>query len=892
MSKKRKKAFHVRPATLSGKALLSMVVASQLHAAEPAGGDDAVARLTQPSSDVELGVGATSQGSYKFGEYNGLQRKGAYPILNFDFSGGGSYDSDSVQRWSVVGSDLGLDTRELEADFREQGRFRIDLDYDQLRHNLSDTYQTPYLGTGSSTLHLPSGWLEPLVPQVSPTSLNFRGLSPTTGLAPAVTPNGQVAPPSAAQAATVKAIINADVPAFHNYDLYTNRYRWSTGFTVNLSRNWQFKAGVQQERRDGAQPIGAIDSAIQENSVILPERIDTVTNQFDAGFHYASAHGFLDLGYYASLFHNNVRSITWDDPANSTRTATMSSAPSNQFHQVNLSGGYNFTPGTRLALSGSYGRSTQNDSFLVDSSMPLGVPEISPDALVISKQLNLKLTTRPLRAVSVVAGYKYDDQDNRTKVDPFVFYDVNIAKGATSSSFNRALGLPAGTLSSNVNIFDNRPHSVRLNQANLDVDFSLPASQNVALGYQWQGIDRRCRGTWIDCENADKSNESTAKAEWRANWVERLDTRIALVHADRTVNYNPNAWLALVPMANVIPQAPTVGATTSVYGYLLQTGLTGFGPLAGFPTTPLTGNAALYSPNNNIVPQSLYGSRDNVAELPGLRRFYVADRHRDQARTSMDWQTTDSFSLQLNGEYNRDNYEHSVYGLRASRSWVASLDAAYQLNDELELPVFYTHEDQRSNTAGDGYASNTNAAFVGRAGNTLVAGSCFTTVLQKSLNGKIDPCLQWFTDMRERADTFGLTLSRKGLRGGRLDLASDVVFSLARTDIGVTGGAYANNPFALAGAPVLAANVPAAILIPGAPLPTVSTRMLEVRFRAQYALTRASSLNFLAAYQRLRSSDFAYDAMQFGTGTEQLPTNERAVSYSVKLFGISYVLRF
>jgi hypothetical protein len=165
-------------------------------------------------------------------------------------------------------------------------------------------------------------------------------------------------------------------------------------------------------------------------------------------------------------------------------------------------------------------------------------------------------------------------------------------------------------------------------------------------------------------------------------------------------------------------------------------------------------------------------------------------------------------------------------------------------------------------------------------------------VLQKSLNGKIDPCLQWFTDMRERADTFGLTLSRKGLRGGRLDLASDVVFSLARTDIGVTGGAYANNPFALAGAPVLAANVPAAILIPGAPLPTVSTRMLEVRFRAQYALTRASSLNFLAAYQRLRSSDFAYDAMQFGTGTEQLPTNERAVSYSVKLFGISYVLRF
>ena len=42
---------------------------------------------------------------------------------------------------------------------------------------------------------------------------------------------------------------------------------------------------------------------------------------------------------------------------------------------------------------------------------------------------------------------------------------------------------------------------------------------------------------------------------------------------------------------------------------------------------------------------------------------------------------------------------------------------------------------------------------------------------------------------------------------------------------------------------------------------------------------------------RLRSSDFAYDGMQFGTGTEQLPTNEQPFSYSLAVFGVSFIHR-
>src|SRR5207253_11222542 len=124
-------------------------------------------------------------------------------------------------------------------------------------------------------------------------------------------------------------------------------------------------------------------------------------------------------------------------------------------------------------------------------------------------------------------------------------------------------------------------------------------------------------------------------------------------------------------------------------------------------------------------------------------------------------------------------------------------------------------------------------------GNTVVAGGCYATVLEKNHNGKIDPCLNWFTDMRERADTFGLTLARNNLSGGRLSLAGDLVGTLARTHISVRGGSYANNPFALANAAPLAPGVVTIFFISAADLPPVTIRILKMRLRLHLALSRA-----------------------------------------------------
>ena len=44
--------------------------------------------------------------------------------------------------------------------------------------------------------------------------------------------------------------------------------------------------------------------------------------------------------------------------------------------------------------------------------------------------------------------------------------------------------------------------------------------------------------------------------------------------------------------------------------------------------------------------------------------------------------------------------------------------------------------------------------------------------------------------------------------------------------------------------------------------------------------------------QRLKSTDYAYDGMQFGTGANYLPTLQHAPNHTVHVIGVSYVARF
>jgi MtrB/PioB family decaheme-associated outer membrane protein len=890
-------------------ALITLALMPVAHAedatATAQAADAAVPQMVR-SSSLAVGAGYVSKDSFKAGEYNGLENKGGYVNANLDLHGG---TPDSAERWNVTATDLGLETRNIQIDGGTQGGVRINFGYDELLRNRSDTYQTPFLGAGTNNLTLPSTWLAPLVPRLSGTTVNARGLSPTVTNAPGlVTTAGVATPtlPTPAQVATATAIQAADLPAFHNVDLYTKRQKYNGGISFNIDPQWEVKASASHEHKDGMKPMGTVSRATAEVSTIIPDLIDQDTNQFNASLAYTGDKSFMKLNYYGSLFKNNVSSMSWRDysvAGGGSTQLTISSAPSNEFHKLGLNGGYNFSPTTKLVASGSYARNTQNEQFVTDAT-DFFVPATSLNGLVVTKTLDLKLTSRPSKDLNLAAGYKYNDRDNRTPVNIYGFTDAQnpIVAGsfavnpawatALNAQYGTSISFPATAAIFNLNA--NRPYSKKVNDFNLDADYRVAPGQTVAGGFDWNKTENYCNGTWIACADAANTDEKTLKAEWRANIHEDINARVAYEYSKRTVDYNENAFLALVPMANVVPTG-VAGVTQSAYGYLLATGLTGYGPVAGYNALAPANAVAAYFfgtaggvPLNNVLGNATYANANVISELIGMRRFNMADRNRDKLRSSLNWQANEKLTLQGGLSYNKDDYANSTYGLQNAKDWTLNLEADYAASDTLSFTAFATHEDKKTGNAGNTYTANNNGTGTNGSVNgfTTISGGCFATIALRNASNKTDPCNNWTVDTHDKVDTIGLAFQKKGLMGDKLNLAGDLSFSKADSAVGGTGGNYINNPLAVAGAP---AGTIAAYYIAAQDLPTVTTKTIDLRLNGLYTIDKQKSVRVGYGYQYMKAVDWAYDGMQFGGLAGGLPTNEQAPNYKVHTIAVAYI---
>jgi hypothetical protein len=219
------------------------------------------------------------------------------------------------------------------------------------------------------------------------------------------------------------------------------------------------------------------------------------------------------------------------------------------------------------------------------------------------------------------------------------------------------------------------------------------------------------------------------------------------------------------------------------------------------------------------------------------------------------------------------------------------LDGSYALADEVSANVFYTYENQGSTSAGNSYTANSNASgvtngqpgVVGLSGNTCDG---YTTLQQRNNNNKLDPCLNWSSDRLDKVSTLGF-----GLRGKahNLDLTGNLVLTRARSDNTVLGGNWANN---ILDGPGAAPTTIAAFFIAATPLPAVTTNTVDLRVNLQYLIGKGQSVRVGYAYVRMRSADWAYEGMQFGSLSGVLPSNEQPFNYTVNVVGVSYILKF
>jgi hypothetical protein len=112
------------------------------------------------SGAVDVGIGAVSDASAKFGDYTGLQKKGAHLVLGgtLNYRGENGYFAD------LAGTDLGLDSRTLAARSGREGLYSLRVAYTEIPRHFADDAVTPFVGNGSPVLTLPaSASLQPVV---------------------------------------------------------------------------------------------------------------------------------------------------------------------------------------------------------------------------------------------------------------------------------------------------------------------------------------------------------------------------------------------------------------------------------------------------------------------------------------------------------------------------------------------------------------------------------------------------------------------------------------------------------------------------------------------------------------------------------------------------------
>ena len=115
--------------------------------------DPAITELTKPESAVSLGIGYWSDDRPKLGTYDGMREKGAYGLLDARINS----RNDRNGEWFILDARrLGLDTRELRADWLRQGSGGVFLEYNRMVRDEPNTVLTNTLGVGTTTQRTPA----------------------------------------------------------------------------------------------------------------------------------------------------------------------------------------------------------------------------------------------------------------------------------------------------------------------------------------------------------------------------------------------------------------------------------------------------------------------------------------------------------------------------------------------------------------------------------------------------------------------------------------------------------------------------------------------------------------------------------------------------------------
>jgi MtrB/PioB family decaheme-associated outer membrane protein len=454
--------------------------------------DPDVAALTEIRSFLEFGIGYVDDDSFRFGRFTGLHEKGGYGVLNIDWFRRAHWSSPDPTYTRVTAANLGLSSRRASVEHGRQGDYRVHASYRQIPIYRSESGQTIYNGAGTNNLTLPGDWV-----------------------------------PAASTAGMSRLL-----PSLKPVEQRTERRRLGFGLDKLLSDRWAVTSNVRRETKQGIKTIGGTfgNSGGNPRAVILPEPVDYETREVDVALQYADRTKQFEMRYLMSLFDEGHTALTFRNPYSTisgwapttgypTGAGEMALPPDNQFHQVSFAGGYNFAGRMRASGDVAFGRMTQDEDFLAYTIDPVlaasivqPLPRSSLDGKIDTTVANLRIGDRPTDRLHWNASLRYDDRDNKTPRNEYVYI------GGDSMTQNVAAN-------SNRRRF-NEPYSYSETRLKFDAGYRFGRRTRLAGAVERRDIER----TYSEREEAEETTLSLSLRHAASDW---FSGSLRLVRADR-----------------------------------------------------------------------------------------------------------------------------------------------------------------------------------------------------------------------------------------------------------------------------------------------------------------------------------------------------------------------
>lgn len=764
--------------------------------------------LTSYHQTVEAGLIAVDEDSAKFGRFNGLGESGVYPVINFELGTGETYNSSQTGFWLAKGRDVGLDTVNLQAEFGRHGDWEAYVEYDQIPVFRNDDTVTIFRGAGSTNLTLPPEW--------TPAPGNVANDPPT-------------------YFGDVRDFDDLYTPGvLKDVDIRHDRKIIKVLAGKVIDNNWSMSGSYRHETKEGVKMTGVTMGLSGGNprAFLLPEPIDTVTQQANATIAYTTGDLQLQLAYDLSLFTNNDEILMFSNPYNGLAAHDSDSwwsnggeggyslPPSNQAHKIIATGGYSVTDTMRLSAELALGRMTQDEDFLAYTVNPNLVvteplPRDSLDGEINTTLVGLRLTDRPMSKLNWGLSFRYDDRDNKTPVDLFNYIRNDSQDQPTNLAGN--------------SYRYNEPLSYQEIVYAADVGYAVTSDLNISGGLERQEVER----TYSEVE---ESEENTLKLGARWRMTDTIHGSLKYAHGDRS------------------------GSDYNVFE-VMHSGFTEEYVAANCTNMSLMQRCWEYHPN--------------------LRKYYLGDRERDKVNLSLTAMPTARLSIGFHATITNDDYSMNgaatdpaytndngywadtgnanadgdinatnQLGVRTAENGSYTVDLAFMANEGLNLYGFFTRE----KIATDYYGHQTQNS------NNNPSAETSTT-----FGGD----REWRIQTDDDYDTIGIGI-KQSLMGNRLEVGADITRVMSTTSYTYTIGSG----------------------LTGAPLPDIEANQTTLSLYGKYMVNKDLSVSARYIYDKYDADEFGYDDVALNQMNNVLTMGDQTPNYKVQAFAVSARYRF